>query len=806
MRINKILPLVALVGSALTFSACDDDKMDWHTPEGHLPIDDISEIPLSDNETLANYKTIKEYMNEYLPNVPIGLGLTADKFIKGENFDAEYQKVAADNFTQYVTGNAMKYGVVCNASGEFDFSKIDEYIAQAKATNPGVKFFGHNLIWHTQQPQTYLLSLIAEQVDVIDGGNFEEGKLGKNWSKNGGNADTIYVTDKIECAEGNGTHCAVLKSKADHENDYSAQLEYAVSNMIVGTEYYMSFWYKGDENVAGAINSNIQETTNWGGVYNETLDVTTSWKRYEKIFTCNTENLSVFHINFGKKQGTYYVDNIILRKHTDEVIQPVTNPDPEPSTDPELEPIYMDFEDGSIAGWSKYDAKVTCEVSAEGEGYNGTGYALKLTNSEDREHNHSAQVYYQLPTASYKKGDTYVVSFNYKADFVDDKDEKFQAQLQNRSGTYPGAKYFGAAVTEADKWLSVETEFEIDEKFVSVVASNPEKMHITFDIGAKAGTIWIDNIKFEKKSAGSKRAVSDSKSLSKRHVQYESDVQKTALIDAMEKWITTIVSKYKDDIQEWDVLNEPIGDDSKIRGVDGGYMSGDGIPTDTEEDGFNLNWVSGVGNQHFYWGYFLGKDYAVKAFQFARNANASAKLYVNEYNLETSDSKLEALIDYVKYIDANGGQVDGIGTQMHIMSFNVDSTKNDDAKAGIINMFTKLAATGKLVRVSELDVAFSATHDADTKVTPSADQLKAQAETYRFVMEQYKKLVPDAQKGGFTIWTLTDSDAEHEYWLQGDKPNLFNADYSRKPAYKGLCDGIAGKDLSTEFDGSMWNN
>ena len=78
------------------------------------------------------------------------------------------------------------------------------------------------------------------------------------------------------------------------------------------------------------------------------------------------------------------------------------------------------------------------------------------------------------------------------------------------------------------------------------------------------------------------------------------------------------------------------------------------------------------------------------------------KLYVNDYNLETSPNKLAALIDFVKYIDENNatGQpiVDGIGTQMHVTASSITREQIDA-------MFQTMAATGKLVRVTELDVA-----------------------------------------------------------------------------------------------------
>ena len=48
----------------------------------------------------------------------------------------------------------------------------------------------------------------------------------------------------------------------------------------------------------------------------------------------------------------------------------------------------------------------------------------------------------------------------------------------------------------------------------------------------------------------------------------------------------------------------------------------------------------------------LGKEYATKAFEYARQYCAQgSRLFVNEYNLETNPNKLAALIEFVKYID-----------------------------------------------------------------------------------------------------------------------------------------------------------
>jgi GH35 family endo-1,4-beta-xylanase len=147
----------------------------------------------------------------------------------------------------------------------------------------------------------------------------------------------------------------------------------------------------------------------------------------------------------------------------------------------------------------------------------------------------------------------------------------------------------------------------------------------------------------------------------------------------------------------------------------------------------------------------------------------------------------------MNYIDEQNGSpiVDGIGTQMHVM---LSITREQ-----IDAMFKTLAATGKLVRVTELDVRVDAAN-------PTASQLEQQAKVYQMIVESYKANVPAAQQSGITLWTLTDNAREHEYWLSGDAPNLFDANYGRKYAYKGFCDGIAGRDIGLDYTGDDWKN
>ena len=154
MKLNRIiLPLMAC---ALTWSSCDDQIMEWKNSDGSIT---ASDIPLALKEKIANYDYIKSYVAQYAPNMNVGLGLGADLYIN----DAAYRTIADANFQMFTTGNAMKHSAVVKANGELNFTTIDAFLNLVPAD---IQIYGHNFLWHTQQKQTYLKSLIAPEVVV----------------------------------------------------------------------------------------------------------------------------------------------------------------------------------------------------------------------------------------------------------------------------------------------------------------------------------------------------------------------------------------------------------------------------------------------------------------------------------------------------------------------------------------------------------------------------------------------------------------------------------------------------------------
>ena len=75
-----------------------------------------------------------------------------------------------------------------------------------------------------------------------------------------------------------------------------------------------------------------------------------------------------------------------------------------------------------------------------------------------------------------------------------------------------------------------------------------------------------------------------------------------------------------------------------------------------------------------------------------------------------------------------------------------------------------------MVRISELDI--------------KCKDEQAQADLYKFIFEKYLEIVPEAQRGGITIWGINDKDS----WVgENNMPLLYKGSgYARKPAYETL--------------------
>lgn len=226
--------------------------------------------------------------------------------------------------------------------------------------------------------------------------------------------------------------------------------------------------------------------------------------------------------------------------------------------------------------------------------------------------------------------------------------------------------------------------------------------------------------------------------------------------NAMQNFITSSVTRYIGKVKAWDVVNEILADDGKLR-------TGTSV------------------NDQFYWYPVLGRAYMGNAFRYANTADPSALLFINDYNLEAGTAKLDSLVAMVNELKSQSVPIHGIATQMHI-SINTSN-------AAIDNMFSKLAATGLKIHVSELDIRINPGNTSPFSATDYL--LDQQSQKFRYVAESYSRNIPQAQRYGITVWNLTDADS----WIvvsQGkeDFPTLFTRTYQKKPAFTGFLQGL----------------
>ncbi|HEX5324073.1 MAG TPA: endo-1,4-beta-xylanase [Capsulimonadaceae bacterium] len=218
--------------------------------------------------------------------------------------------------------------------------------------------------------------------------------------------------------------------------------------------------------------------------------------------------------------------------------------------------------------------------------------------------------------------------------------------------------------------------------------------------------------------------------------------------DLLSAYIHAIVSRYRGQIEVWDVVNEAVAD-----GEEGGMREAS------------------------FWYKTLGPEYIDLAFHWAHEADPDARLYYNDYEAEGMNAKANAIYALARDMQARSIPIHGIGLQCHLIN---GWRVTDENRANI----RRIAALGLDWQVTECDIRMQ----LDGK-EPTTEQLQVQAEGYADLI---RLCVDEPGCQGFLVWGFTDAHS----WIPGFRkgwgaPLPLDEHYQPKPAYHAIAQALS---------------
>lgn len=153
-------------------------------------------------------------------------------------------------------------------------------------------------------------------------------------------------------------------------------------------------------------------------------------------------------------------------------------------------------------------------------------------------------------------------------------------------------------------------------------------------------------------------------------------LDRESLLGRMKEHIFTVMRRYKGRIHGWDVVNEAVDADGRLR---------------------KSKWLE-----------IIGEDYSQKAFEYAREADPDAQLYYNDYDSEIVP-KCEGIVRLVENLQSKGVRLDGIGIQGHWF---LDYPRIEEIETSIV----ALSKLGVKLMITEMDVSALPYYPIDAKV------------------------------------------------------------------------------------------
>lgn len=690
---------------------------------------------------LNNYEPLKKYVQDLKdagkcnPDFKLGVALTASEF----NEQGIVYCLAGSNFDEMTAGNAMKYASCVDNKGVMNFDNVSSFVANAK--DAGLTIYGHTLAWHSQQNNKYLNSLIADKEIKVDPSQ----KVDKvdyeldcsTLSRYSWTGAPATVT-----TEWNKDGAMVITNPEAVAPWYV--LQYWLVNGITlteGKEYKMTIECKAE----GKEDANIRfKLGDWGGGFSKNFSIPVG-KGYQKIEFNVTPTMASNGLFFqhGDFVGKIYWKSVTI-SHSEAPVMEV-----------EKEVCSQSYTDGPFPFFA-----MGCEPPV----VNGAIHFVPTGTW--------SQFFISPGSNNHLDAGNYVAYL----DLTSSADAS-GVQLTAQNG-------WGGSAQQ----LTVNVPVKAGRNNIKLNLPEVEGGNYDFILKPQTAGATLDV-----------HGLSICKVTKMNSIPLTDEEKKDTLTWAMGTWIDGMMGACDGYVTTWDLANETLSGQDK---------DGDGWYDLQSVTRGTVSAADAAAN--FYWQDYLGDiDYVRIAAADARKSFAEhngdpdkLKLFINDYNLETdydNNQKLKSLIHWIGEWEKDGvTKIDGIGSQMHISCY-ADEATNESKKNAIVNMLKLMAESGKLCKISELDMAYV---DASGNTVPTnqmtEEQHKQMRDLYEFVVSKYFEIIPLDQQYGITQWCATDSPDTTGAWRKGCPTGLWDSNYLRKHTYAGFAAGLGAPEYWKE--------
>lgn len=244
---------------------------------------------------------------------------------------------------------------------------------------------------------------------------------------------------------------------------------------------------------------------------------------------------------------------------------------------------------------------------------------------------------------------------------------------------------------------------------------------------------------------------------------------------AVTAWCEGLMKINEGRITSFDLIDEPIDANAVL---DNGMF-------DIKHSTQKIFWQDILGSENY--APVVARE-ARKAFEENGGEAGKLKFFISEVGLEDA-KKLESLNYWIGIWDNKGAKIDGINAKLNL-SYSEDAATQEANKATLNKLLDNLAATGKLIRLSNFDIKYLDAKGASVSADKITEAQRQQlADYYAYVIKCYMTKIPNEKQAGICKGNMVDTSDPVGLWAI-DK---YSKDWVRTATYKAFCDALSGK-------------